>query len=130
MMRCQIHSPKTRLKKILCILCLFQIIRGNMILQSIKNKMLVSLTTSIANLFATDFSCPVGWGCRIHQLLLCRGVRPPPTNEYPGYDTKSCDGEVPVLLGLLGMWSTPSLPLLPSPLWPRMVAPDRALTMG
>ena len=23
--------------------------------------------------------CPVGWGCRIHQLLLCRGVRPPPT---------------------------------------------------
>ena len=20
--------------------------------------------------------CPVGWGCRIHQLLLCRGVRP------------------------------------------------------
>ena len=22
--------------------------------------------------------CPVGWGCRIHQLLLCRGVRPPP----------------------------------------------------
>ena len=23
-------------------------------------------------------SCPVGWGCRIHRLLLCRGVRPPP----------------------------------------------------
>ena len=22
--------------------------------------------------------CPVGWGCRIHWLLLCRGVRPPP----------------------------------------------------
>ena len=22
--------------------------------------------------------CPVGWGCRIHRLLLCRGVRPPP----------------------------------------------------
>ena len=21
--------------------------------------------------------CPVGWGCRIHRLLLCRGVRPP-----------------------------------------------------
>ena len=20
--------------------------------------------------------CPVGWGCRIHRLLLCRGVRP------------------------------------------------------
>ena len=22
--------------------------------------------------------CPVGWGCRIYQLHLCRGVRPPP----------------------------------------------------
>ena len=22
--------------------------------------------------------CSVGWGCRIHWLLLCRGVRPPP----------------------------------------------------
>ena len=21
-------------------------------------------------------NCPVGWGCRIHRLLLCRGVRP------------------------------------------------------
>ena len=24
--------------------------------------------------------CPVGWGCRIHRLLLCRGVRSPPTS--------------------------------------------------
>ena len=31
--------------------------------------------------------CPVGWGCRIYRLLLCRGVRPPP-NECPVYDTK------------------------------------------
>ena len=23
-------------------------------------------------------NCPVGWGCRIHRLLLCRGVRAPP----------------------------------------------------
>ena len=23
------------------------------------------------------YTCPVGWGCRIHRLLLCRGVRPP-----------------------------------------------------
>ena len=26
----------------------------------------------------THTHCPVGWGRRIHQLLLCRGVRPPP----------------------------------------------------
>ena len=24
--------------------------------------------------------CPVSWGCRIHRLLLCRGVRPLPTS--------------------------------------------------
>ena len=25
------------------------------------------------------FFCPVGWGCRIHRLHLCRGVTPPQT---------------------------------------------------
>ena len=25
------------------------------------------------------FLCPVGWGCRIHWLHFCWGVRPPPT---------------------------------------------------
>ena len=74
-------------------------------------------------------ACPVGWGCRIHRLLLCRGVRPPP-NECPGYDTKQSDGEVPAVLELWEMWSTPSLPSLPVPLWPGVVAPDRALSMG
>ncbi len=34
------------------------------------------------------------------------------------------------MLELWGMWSTPSLPLLPDPLWPREVAPDRVLSMG
>ena len=56
-------------------------------------------------------------------------VRPPP-NECPGYDTKQSDGEVPAVLGLWGMRSTPLLPLLPGPLWPGVVAPDRALSMG
>ena len=23
------------------------------------------------------FNCPVSWGCRIHRLCLCGGVRPP-----------------------------------------------------
>ena len=32
--------------------------------------------------------CPVGWGCRIHQLHLCRGVRHPLPNECPRYNTK------------------------------------------
>ena len=29
---------------------------------------------------STAFTCPVSWGCRIHWLHLCRGVRPPPTS--------------------------------------------------
>ena len=41
------------------------------------------------------------------------------------YETKQSDGEVPVMLELWGMRSTPSLLLLLGPLWPRMVAPDR-----
>ena len=45
------------------------------------------------------------------------------------YDTKQSDGEVPVMVGLWGMQSTPLLPLLPGLLWPGAVAPDRALSM-
>ena len=68
--------------------------------------------------------CSVGWGCSIHRLQLCNPHLP---NECPGNDTKQSDGEVPVMLELWGMWSTPSLPLLPAPLWPRMVAPDSSI---
>ena len=75
------------------------------------------------------FSCPFGWVCRIHQLLLCRNVRPA-HKECPEYDTKQSDGEVPVILELWGMQSTPSLPSLPGPLWPGVVATDRAPSMG
>ena len=53
-----------------------------------------------------------------------------PPNECPGYDTKQSDGEVPAMLELWGMQSTPLLPSLPGPLWPGVVAPDRALSMG
>ena len=72
--------------------------------------------------------CPVGWGCRIHRLHLCRGLRP--LHESPGYDTKQSDGEVPVMLELWGMQSTPLLPLLLSPLRSGVVAPDRVLSMS
>ena len=75
-------------------------------------------------------SCPVGWGCRIHRLLLCRGVRSPRSNECPEFDTKQSDGEVPVMLELWGMQSTPTLPLLPGPLKSRMVAPDKGPIYG
>ena len=77
-----------------------------------------------------QLSCPVGWGCRIHRLLLCRGGKTPLHNQCPGYDTKQFDGEVPVMLELWGMQSTPSLPSLPGPLRPRVLAPDRVLSIG
>ena len=72
--------------------------------------------------------CPVDWGCRIHRLLLCRRVRP--HNECSVYNTKQSDGEVPAVLEVWGMRSTLSLPSLPGPLLPGVVAPDRALSMG
>ena len=53
-----------------------------------------------------------------------RGRTPYP-NECPGYDTKQSDGEVPLRLELWGMRCTPLLPLLPGPLWPGVVAPDK-----
>ena len=58
------------------------------------------------------------------------GGKTPPPNDCPACDTKHSDGEVPVMLEIWGMQSTPSLPSLPGPLWPRMVAPDRVQSMG
>ena len=45
------------------------------------------------------------------------------TNECPRYDVKQSDCEAPAL-DIWGMWSTILLPLLPSPFYSRMVAPD------
>ena len=43
----------------------------------------------------------------VHRLHFSSGVNPPPNNECPGYDTKQSDGEVPLMLELQGMQSTP-----------------------
>ena len=75
-----------------------------------------------------SYVSPVSWGFRIHQLLLCRKTTL--YHKCSGYDTKQSDGETPVMLENWGMWSTPSLPSLPSPLWLGVVAPDRVLSMG
>ena len=74
-----------------------------------------------------NLNCPVGWGCRIHRLLLCRGVRPPWVSWY---DTKQSDDEVPAMLELWGMKSIPLLPSLPCPLSPGVVAPDKGPIYG
>ena len=51
-------------------------------------------------------------------------------NECPGYNTKQSYREASVMLELWGMQSIPLLPSLPGPLWPWVLAPDRALSMG
>ena len=53
-----------------------------------------------------------------------------PSNECPEYDTKQCEGEVPVMLELLLMQSTPLLPSFPGSLWTGVVALERALSTG
>ena len=107
-----------------CILCILPLQRGKTPRKKKKSGVVKYLIVTSPKL-----DCPVGWGCRIHWLHLCRGVRPPPY-ECPGYDTKQSDGEVQAVLELWGMRCTPSLPSLPGPLWPGVVAPDRALSMG
>ena len=66
----------------------------------------------------------------VEYTAIWQRCRTPPPNVSPGHDTKQSDGEDPVMLELLGMWSTPSMPSLPGPLWPRVVAPDRVLCMS
>ena len=51
-------------------------------------------------------------------------------HECSVYDTKQSDGEIPVMLELWGMRSTPSLPSLPGSFWLRVVAPNSVLSMG
>ena len=62
--------------------------------------------------YPQSVTCPVGWGCRIHRLLLCRGVKPTP-NECPTYDTKQSDDEVPVTLWLWGNTENPFITIAP-----------------
>ena len=50
-------------------------------------------------------------------------------SKSPEYGIKQSDGEAPVSRAQ-GNMDTPSLPLLPGPLCPWVVAPDRVLSMG
>ena len=85
-----------------------------------------SISTSYG-LFNTKIE-PVGWGCRIHRLHLCREVRLP--QWVSCYDTKQSDGEGLVMLELWGMLSTPSLLSLLGSLWSGVIAPDRGPIYG
>ena len=64
-----------------------------------------------------------------HRKPLHRGKTPFPLPNKCTVYPKQSDGETPVILELLGMRCTSSLPSLPGQLWPGLVAPDRALSM-
>ena len=76
-----------------------------------------------------QYSSPVNLKCRIHRLHLCKGITSL-LNECLGYDIKQSDGEALVILELWGMQSTISLPLLQSPFWHRVGAPDKPPIYG
>ena len=79
----------------------------------------------------TWFPCPVSWCCRIYQLHLCRRVKPLPLLQrvfWLWHLTIWWWGSSNT--GALGNTEHPSIAILPGPLWPRGVAPDRVLSMG
>ena len=88
-----------------------------------KSCMSLFVLTLLGKVYIQLFSSPVNKGFRIHQLHLCRCIRPPPT-------TSILDMTLNNLIGRLQSWSTPSLPLLLGPLWSRVVAPDKVPSMG
>ena len=48
--------------------------------------------------FIYILNLPSWWDYRIFWLLHCGGLSTPLPNEYPVYDTKQSDGEVPEIL--------------------------------
>ena len=69
---------------------------------------------------------PVGWGCRIHQLQLCRGVRPLPSINFL-YMTLKLWWRGSSLVDL-GNAKYPFIAI--DPRWSRVVASDKVLSMG
>ena len=63
------------------------------------------------------------WVLEYADCILCTGGRIPPPRVNPGYDTK-------LHLEIGKVWSTPSLPLLPGPLWLGVEVPVRVLSVS
>ena len=77
---------------------------------------------SISTLFSSG---PVGWGCWIHSLHLCRGLR-----SLSQRVSRINNLIVQVMRELWGRRSTPLLTSLPGPPWPEVITSDRVLSMG
>ena len=74
-------------------------------------------------------SCPVGWGCRIHQLHLCRGVRPPSLMSVLDRTLNNLMARLqPWIFGECGVYLNGHRSQVQS--GSGVVAPDRVLPMG
>ena len=79
-----------------------------------SNKVIIKILFRILN--DKKYS-PVAWDYKIHQLHLCRRLRPPtPTNECPRYDIKRLMVRFQYCWSFGGLQSTLSLPNLLGPL--------------
>ena len=82
----------------------------------------------------TDFAfnsvyCPIGWGCRIHRLHLCREVKLPPQKvSWIWHQTIWRWGSSNA--GALRNAEHPFIAIAPRSILARMVAPDRFLSIG
>ena len=73
-------------------------------------------------------TCPVGWGRRIHQLHLCKGVRTPTQRvSWIRHETLWWWGSSNA--GALGNAEYSFVATAPRSLWPGVVAPDSVVTM-
>ena len=68
-------------------------------------RMFPFLIWSSCHFFSFFSDYPVSWGCRIHRLHLCRGLRHPQWVSW--FDTKQSDGDVPMMLELTKIPSNP-----------------------
>ena len=96
---------------------------GNLLSPKLQCENLSKRGKIIISRLIDKFISSLFYGCRIQ-----RDWTPP--NECPIYDSKQSGGEASVMLELWGMQSTPSLPSLPGPLWPGVLAPNMVLSMG
>ena len=89
----------------------------------------ITFKTIYRNVILTFTICPVGWGCRIHRLHLCKGVRPPP-NRCPIYYSKQSNGEDTVMLELWGNVEYPFITIaLDVHVKPKVVTQDKVLSI-
>ena len=69
-------------------------------------------------------SCCIIFSCGLLPRRLELYTLPPPPTSVLDMTLNNLKVEVPVMLELWGMQSTPLLPTLPGPLWPGVIVPD------